>query len=459
MEVRGRLLTVAVIGVCLGLLSWMAVRPRSLALDERDGAGAGPTTQGSVDAAATVSGAKRIVIRTPSAASKEAAQPSGGLSTDPVGETSGAEPGAGRTLESPDDEVAELRRILGPTFTVTETRHFVVLSDCGRDWTRARADLLERTHHQFMRMMEKIGLPSQTPEHKLPAIMFNEHAAYQAFAKSQDGITAPWVAGYYAAKGNRIVFYNDSTAPAVERASRHIEEAEVRAEQAKRQAEAARRERNQESVSKLERYAAELSAYAADERERIREHAREAFISKSTHEAAHLVAFNCGFQLRSRQYPFWLTEGVAQCFETTTPNRAFGPDQPVAEREREFERILLAGESADSPGLLPLDVLVSLNEVPGGLTTGDGGSGGADAAAVMYPQSYALFRYLFRFHREALAGYVRDIAGEPPGRISPERHLVMFSARFGDVAALERQWLLFERTNLESGQGEDRERR
>jgi hypothetical protein len=59
----------------------------------------------------------------------------------------------------------------------------------------------------------------------------------------------------------------------------------------------------------------------------------------------------------------------------------------------------------------------------------------------MYAQAHALYRWLHRHERGALAGLYTDIAREPAGMISPRRQGELFRARFGDVAKLERKWL------------------
>ena len=68
----------------------------------------------------------------------------------------------------------------------------------------------------------------------------------------------------------------------------------------------------------------------------------------------------------------------------------------------------------------------------------------SDHAGAAYAQSYALFRYLFRSHREQLAQLFRDIEREPAGAVSPQRMLELFERRIGPVDLVEREWLRFE---------------
>lgn len=310
-------------------------------------------------------------------------------------------------------------------FARYESRHFVVLSNAPRDWTNQRLALLERTHFQYTRMMKLMGLQSVPPANKLICVLFDEHTDYAAFARRTDRVEAPWVAGYYASGSNRIVMYDDATGPTFAEANRQIEQLQQQAEQARRQARSAHRSQ----MDRAQDYAKRVREHADREAERIRALVRAASDAKAVHEAAHLIAFNCGLQSRSRRYPFWLTEGLATNFETEDATGAFGPDRPIDARERDFDRRMEAG------ALLPLRDLVQLVDI---------GHFESDHAGVAYAQSYALFRYLYRSNRDQLAQMFRDIEREPAGPISPERMLELFEQRIGPVDLVEREWLRFE---------------
>lgn len=295
----------------------------------------------------------------------------------------------GEALAADEASVAATAELLGAAFKRFETEHFVILSDGERAWTQARAALLERANHQFERLMGRLGLPVSAPESKLLCVLINDYAAYAAFARTHDGVTAPWVAGYYAAFSNRAVFFNDATSPQFQRA---------RADASREPGGAARVDARAAAVT----------------------------IAKTLHEAFHLIAFNRGLQSRARQAPFWLTEGVAACFESESPNRAFGPDHGVEKREAEFRALLREGR------LIPLEALVAMNAAP---------PEDDEIAGVMYAQSYALVRYLFRHRRDELAAFFRDLQREPPGLMTARRHGEMFAARFGDPREVEKAFL------------------
>lgn len=332
------------------------------------------------------------------------------------------------TFDLPVDEarISEAMDALGPGFARVETDRFVILSDADRDWTAARATLLERTHHQLFRVMDRLDYPATPPSRKLLVIFFRDHADYRAFAAREDGVAAGWIAGYYSGLANRAVFYDDTTGPAFVAAFGQIEEHERSVQRARDEARRLRRERDREGAALLAARADDLEARLAMERDRIAEEARRSSEAKTIHEAVHLLAFNCGVQSRAREYPFWLTEGLASSFETERPHAAFGPDHESTQRDAEFERLAAEGR------LMPLAEFVTLSTVP---------DEDAAAADVMYAQAHALFSFLHRYERRALGEFLAEFWEREPGASTPEERLAIFEARFGPVDRFERKWL------------------
>lgn len=326
----------------------------------------------------------------------------------------------GFKLAADERAVERTRSQLGAGFYRYETSHFVILSDCDTNWTRARGSLLERARHQFYKVSERMGVPALPHEHKLLCVLFNEQDAYSRFAASYDGLTSSWVAGYYATGSNRIVFYNDAS-------SRMLSEALDRLdvlEQAERGD--TNRAMQVEDVDGDDRVHASdsRSRQLEEQRNRLREKAAAFSTAKTIHEAVHLLAFNTGLQRSDRDYPFWLSEGLASSFETENADGAFGPEHGSHRREARFESLVRRGRT------MPLEEFLGLSEVPGNQ---------ADKAAVMYTQGHALFAYLYRHHRKELGAYILAFADEPPGRISPQRQVELFTAHFGDLRSIERR--------------------
>jgi hypothetical protein len=336
----------------------------------------------------------------------------------------------GAKLPVDEEAIENVTAALGDGFVRYESRNFVILSDCDDRWTRERMILLEATYRELFRTMERIGLQMIPPRHKLVCILIDEHGRYERFAAEHDRVRAPWVAGYYATLPNHVVMYNDATGPTFARADRELAELDLQAAHAESLALEARRARDRDAAEMLGDRADAIAHHAAMERARVELAISEAADRKAVHEAVHLVAFNCNLQLRSRQYPFWITEGIATNFETTNYRKTFGPS------EDNDRRLLTFDDHRDAERLLPLEELIALNEIS---------SASAERADVVYAQTYAFFRYAYRYHQHELAQYLRDLRAEPAGEVTPERHREMFTARFGDPAVVERVWLRRER--------------
>jgi hypothetical protein len=315
--------------------------------------------------------------------------------------------GRGVRLPVDDGAVGDALAQLGAGSWSMETEHFVIVSNADRAWTQGRASMLERAYDEVHRFGGRIGVRMHPPEAKLVCVLVGRHDQYEALALEHDGVRASWVSGYYASASNRIVFYDDSTGPAFVAAKARLEEARGRAPRGNREAEVA------------------LEA----EDSRIDGAALAASTAKTVHEAAHLVAYNCGMQSRARQAPFWFTEGLATNFETPTGAGRLGPESPVEFREAEFAALLARG------GAMPVAQFVGVLEAP---------EDDRARAGDMYAQAYALFRFLARTDREALGGFARDLLSEPAGESTPERMRELFRDRFGPAEAVERRWVKFE---------------
>jgi hypothetical protein len=331
----------------------------------------------------------------------------------------------GFVLSADEESIASTRRQLGPGFARTETDHFVILSDCPPGWVRIRAELLERTRTQVFRIAEQLEVPVYPHQHKLLCVLINDHGQYQAFARAHDGLEARWIAGYYATLSNRVVFYNDETSPAYQRQRSRLTGYEQQLRDARDKAEAAEREKQTDLALRLHGTADELDQRIRRERERLDQRATAYSLTKTIHEAVHLLSFNIGLQLPDRDYPFWLSEGLATAFENDNPGESFGPDRPAnPRRDARFHELRENGR------MLSLHRLAGLGEVPGS---------DADTADAMYSQSHVLFTHLFQSSPEALGRFLRVLADEPPGRVSSERHIHLFREHFGDPAAVARR--------------------
>ena len=334
----------------------------------------------------------------------------------------------GFRLPTDEDAIGRSVRLLGPGFRRSETPHFVILSDCAADWTQGRARVLERARDQFFRVAARMGAPVYPHRSKLLCVLFARRDDYAAFARAHDGMDAGWIAGYYATLSNRIVFYNDSTSPAFAAAGQKLADADVQVRALRDRALDAEREGRAPAAAQLRSHADDLDRQVRSERKRLGKAAGDSSTAKATHEATHLLAFNTGLQLPDREYPFWISEGLATSFETDRADSAFGPDRAEgrSDRRQRFEELRKDGK------LIPLTELVARCEAP---------RDDADRADAMYAQSCVLFTSLFGKDPRALGAFLSDLAEGPPTRLTEEMALSAFRARFGDPDQVDQRVL------------------
>lgn len=333
----------------------------------------------------------------------------------------------GFELTADEEQVSQTLCELGPGFSRMETNHFVILSDCPPQWVRTRAELLERTREQVFRVAAHLDVAVHPHRHKLVCVLINDHARYREFAQAHDGLETRWIAGYYATPTNRVVFYNDETSPAYERIRSRLDRYESQRIDARERAQAAERELQHTLAERLHGTADELDERIRRERQRLDQRATAFSLTKTIHEAVHLVSFNIGLQRPDRDYPFWFSEGLATSFETDSPVGVFGPDtRGSARRHARFHELRRSGRLTSLSRLATLGEPVASDSVQ------------ADA---MYTQSHALFVHLFQAAPEELGRFIQALADEPPGRITPERHLELFRSHFGEPGVVARRMM------------------
>jgi hypothetical protein len=323
----------------------------------------------------------------------------------------------------------ETRSLLPSRFLEHETARFIVLSDADPRWTREQAQRLERTHHQFLRFAQRLGLAPEPLREKLVCVLFDDRAEYQRFATQHDGVEDPWIAGYYNPASDRSVFYRGDSNPSVVRARAKLEA--MRADLADIHQDALDAENAGAVVHarELQRYRREFEMHVRSEGRRVDAFADQISIATVVHEAVHQLMFRTGLQSARRQWPVWISEGIATAFETDDTRGAFGPDHEYVPRRDAFE-VLLRDDR-----LLDLRELVGWDAIP---------ADGDDLVHRAYHQSYALVRWMSRFKRRELRTYLELLLAEPPHTVSATRHVELFEEAFGRIEDVERKWLRYE---------------
>jgi hypothetical protein len=271
-------------------------------------------------------------------------------------------------LDSPGYRKA--REAAPRNFIVHESRHFVALSDGTADQVRGYLALLERAKDQFDRFSSRMELQPQPLQHKLVCLLFFRQSEYRSFAAKVDQVSTDWIWGYYSPEHDWIVFAVPNG-----------------------------RKTDQATATIL-------------------------------HEAVHQLVFHTEVQTRQVRYPLWICEGLATCFESETPDAAFGPGHEYQPRRKRFDRLQRDGKLISLRELAVVDQLEP-----------DDDDQYIDA---IYQQSYALVTWMHRFRKAQLRQYMELMREQPAGRMSEIRHVQIFEQAFGDIDSVERAWLRYE---------------
>lgn len=324
------------------------------------------------------------------------------------------------TTPLPDeaDRLVKLGAVFGPRFRRHLTDHFIVYFDTDEAFARSRAAALEKAHDAFQSTFRGLGFRPIPLDKRLVAVIFAAHDQYVAHARRHERVDPGWMAGFYAPRSNHIVFYDDRQSPIFDDDRQRIDQ--LRARQAGFTSATA----NQARVIHHQHMAAMISRQIDHHEQRLKILAQQGNTEKTLHEAIHQLSFNSGIQVRGRQYPLWVSEGLATCFEGWDLEQSIGPasDNPI-------RRTALARALADNE-LLPLGDLLVLTEYPRK----------REAQQAFYAEAWALFRYVLRYYPDAMRQYLRRLseATPAPPQQARRRFVALFVEQFGPLDDFER---------------------
>jgi hypothetical protein len=332
-------------------------------------------------------------------------------------------------FQLPTDDAALKRTLdalgpIAPNFKQLETPHFIILSDADSPFTRERGRLLERARDQFYRVAASMKLSVAPHAARLLCVLFADVNAYRKFAHDQDALDATWIGGYFSASSNRIVFYNHVSAPETREGEESIQRFQQQLDRTRLAVHDAEVQGHHDRADKLRAALADQTKALRAYETKLAENARSISDTKTIHECIHLLSFNSGAQRTDREYPFWISEGLAMAFESERQGGLFGPDRPstlINDRLERYDTLMNEGK------LLPLTKLVGMTGVP------NWDEAFADA---MYAQSHALFLMLYKRDPVAVGAYMR-VLRETPGRLGPGLQSQLFIKQFGSIAPVE----------------------
>jgi len=312
----------------------------------------------------------------------------------------------------------KLSELFGPSLRLYHAQHFTLVTDTGEPTAAIQGQAMEETYRSFYVECVAIGLRPMPPEGRLVCVLFEQYEGYVDYLERFEGMKAGWASGYYSWRTNRVAFFHDRDNPVFKEVREQIAGVEQRIGELRSEMQTAtataRRIEIQEQLKRL-------NAQVTDLNGRLTSASRLATLGKTRHEATHQLLYNSGLLRRGREYPFWLSEGLAMCFELCDAEGHAGPKFVNRYRLRSYRDAEKAGQ------LHKLGQLI--REQPGD---------GEDVTGVArrYAEAWALVQFLWNKRPEELRSYVETMNADGGGGDAAGH----FCAYFGeDMEAIERQ--------------------
>ena len=268
-------------------------------------------------------------------------------------------------------------------FDIHATSHYLICYNTSRDYATWCGTLFERLHKAFTNFWTRRGMKLHDGEFPLVAVVFNSRESYARYSEPELGKTADSIIGYYSLRSNRMTMYDLTGVESLRTAGQRIG-----------------------SLAQINLMLSQPQA--------------ELLVATIIHEATHQIAFNSGLQTRYADIPMWVSEGIAEYFETpdlssTKGWRTIGGvNEPRLERFRQYL------------GQRPATSLKSL-------ICDDRRVRDTRQALDAYAEAWALTYYLINRHPKQYAAYLQMLS-EKKQLIwdDPETRLKDFQAAFGE---------------------------
>jgi hypothetical protein len=288
----------------------------------------------------------------------------------------------------PDAETAlkeEMRVRFKRDFKTRTSKHFMLVYDTTDTFAAQRAATMERVYDAFRFYFNMNTLRPAFLTKRLPVLLLKDREDYLLYGKQTENTDLSWSAGYYTQRSNRSVFYDDASGASAASFARQTNALKAQIEDFNKQIATARGQGQIGMVNNLLVQRNRVSESLNQVNNRMGTQVAAQNNSKTMHEAAHQVAFNLGIQKRSVDYPLWFSEGLACSFEFEDAQGRRGPAL------LNTGRVSIIKEALKNDTLIPLEkfLAVDLTDM-------------SDEAAmhVTYAQGWALFHYLYKFHRQ-----------------------------------------------------------
>lgn len=297
------------------------------------------------------------------------------------------------TMETPflwmnaDELTASLLAEFGEGFEVVRTRHYLICTNAGPGYGGWCGQLFERLHAGFQKFWEERIPGLEAPDRPLVAIAFATREQYQAFQETDAGGQVGAARGYFSARTNRIVLFDQSA----------------------------------DELGGNRQTAAEIHKLAVRHPETI---------GTVIHEAVHQLSFNIGLQTRYADNPAWFSEGLATYFETPDLETRSGwktIGQVNAARLHRY-RLLAKKRTLETRSLIATEDRFRDPQHQ------------EDA----YAEAWALHFFLLRTQKEKYDRYLQMLGTKPQLQWdTPDQRVADFEAAFGPLADVEREQAKF----------------
>lgn len=331
-------------------------------------------------------------------------------------------PPAFAQVQVPPNPALAMARAALPSGTPSrESEHFVLLTDADIASADTVLETLEAAHRAFRKACDFIGVTPAPLPHKLVAVLFRDQVDFQRFNQRHKPGIPEWTVGYYDPMTDRLVMFDQIGQTNVQKALAAVERNRLQLER-----EVADRGISPAQTGQPGNGVDQARMQLDRNRERIVADVRNAFLSTVAHEATHGLFFDTGVQLRSVDYPFWISEGLATNLEPTfAKDRDFGFHRDNPKRRDTFQDAVRSGQ------LARLRELVLCDAAPAEDARGE--------VSRLYAQACVFTRWLARERPTELRQYLEALRG---GVWSDrDSRLAKFEEIFGPVDALERSWL------------------
>jgi len=284
---------------------------------------------------------------------------------------------------SRDELAKQMLSELPAGFDTYTTRNYLICYNTSREYAAWCGLLFERLYKGFTNFWTRKGLKLRDPDLPLVAIVFDSRASYARFAQGELGKSADSIIGYYSLRTNRVTMY-DLTGVESLRAG------------------GARRGSTAQINQMLGQPEAEL------------------LVATVIHEATHQIACNSGLQTRFADVPLWVSEGLAEYFETPDLQSAKGWRSIGAVNANRLARFREYLEKR------PSDSLKSL-------IADDKRIRDTRQSLDAYAEAWALNYYLINHHPKQYVAYLQSLADKKPlFWDDPQARLRAFQDAFGD---------------------------